>query len=124
MLSLITFYLLIGFLSLLATLSSASPLSPNMTLLTKDWTHVFAPGSSMASITFTTMNPGDKIEGEFHNRCAFSVYVRQAMAKTSSGDGSACEHGGTETADVELKPGKMWRTPYLAKMDQCGNVSK
>ncbi|CAO2650991.1 Nn.00g092880.m01.CDS01 [Neocucurbitaria sp. VM-36] len=111
-------------LGLLAILSSASPTSFDSSLLTKDWTHVVPPGATRASITFTNMLPEDKVRGELHNRCPFPVYVRQAIAATSSGDGARCENGGSETQEVEVSPGKVWQTPFLAKMDQCGHSIK
>ncbi|KAF1851894.1 uncharacterized protein K460DRAFT_351763 [Cucurbitaria berberidis CBS 394.84] len=92
--------------------------------MSKDWTHVFAPGVSQASITFTNMQLEDRIVGEIHNRCPFSVFVRQAIAATSSGDGAQCENGPSESPEVELLPVLMWQTPHSARMDQCGHSIK
>jgi hypothetical protein len=104
--------------------------------MSTDWSHVFAPGislasaiepgSSMASIKVIgdTSGPAFFTYGNVVNFCPFPIYARLAVAERSSAPPhQLCEHFG-ETEDVEISPfGGRYSAPYVAKWDQCGHTS-
>ncbi|KAA8618725.1 Antigenic thaumatin domain-containing protein [Pyrenophora tritici-repentis] len=129
-------FLNILFLGLCGFLANAAPTSPNDDGLSKDWTHVFTqdninlstvnPGSPMASVSIPSVADATEVHGQIVNKCSFPVWVRLAIAATTSNPdrpGAKCDHAG-ETHMVEVQPGGTYLSPFPAKCDQCGHVLK
>ncbi|KAG9185199.1 hypothetical protein G6011_07743 [Alternaria panax] len=124
-------------LGFLTVLTSAAPTSLDPSLMSKDWSHVFAPGhglvstiepgSSMASISIPDM-AGDsnipQIRGEVRNHCSFSIWACLSISPESSAPGHVkCDNPG-ETPMIEVKPGGRYKAPFPCQMNQCGHVIK
>jgi hypothetical protein len=128
------------FIGFLVVLTNAMPRSPVTVTdwgnLTKDWSHVFTPGfsmastiesgASMASITFAEgASRRTEIQGHFYNNCPFPIYARLAVNYGTSGEhrgNHECEHRG-EYPDQMIPTGSIFNAPFKAKMNQCGFVS-
>ncbi|KAF1834538.1 hypothetical protein BDW02DRAFT_328745 [Decorospora gaudefroyi] len=122
----------------LATSTSASPVSLNDGAMSKDWSHVFSsgismaskigPGAQMASISVAGGFPAHhRVSGHVWNRCPYSIYVRLTVAEFTSNPDKPPETDCPKFGDYpeeEIKPGEAYHSPVYATPNQCGHVIK